>query len=303
MKRRDFIKTGMIGAVGGMAVVRHGLWAEVEEQAQVYIASGEPTAGVRGVLDAMGGISRFVAPDSLVVIKPNISFPNPASWSTTTSPEVVKAVVELCVDAGAKRIFIVDNPLQGDVEKNLKRTGLRKAIAEEGGVQFLMLKEERKYQEVAPENTRILQSVKVAKILSKVDCFINVPVAKAHRETSVSMGLKNLMGLIWDRQIFHEQLDLHRAVADLSVVMRPDLTIMDASQGLQTNGPEGPGKVGNIGKIIAGTDPLAVDAVTVTMGPWNRMAMTPKDVLHLRYAAELGVGVIDLDRITQTQVI
>ncbi len=302
MKRRDFIKTGVIGAVGGVAAVRHGLWAQAEEPAQVYIATEEPAAGVRGVLDAMGGISRFVQPDSMVAIKPNISFPNPASWSTTTSPEVVKAVADLCVDAGAKRIFIVDNPLQGDAEKNLKRTGLQNAIPEENGVQFLMLKDERKYEEISIRGTKELTSVKVAKILSKVDCFINVPVAKAHRETSVSMGVKNLMGVIWDRQVFHKQLDLHRALGELILYVRPDLTIMDATRGLQTNGPEGPGKVGSIGKIIASDDTLAVDAVTVLQGTWSRMALTPKDVLHLRYAAELGAGVIDPDRITQTEI-
>jgi uncharacterized protein (DUF362 family) len=299
MERRDFIKTGVMGAIGGMAAVRYGFGSDSSD---VYITSAAPEQGVRKVIDAMGGMSRFVQPDSMVAIKPNMSFPNPAKWSTTTSPEVVKAVVDLCLEAGAKRVFVIENPMQADADQNLKRTGIQDAITEENGVQFLMLKDERKYEEVAVQGVKELTSVKVAKILSKVDCFVNVPVAKSHRETSVSMGLKNLMGVIWDRQIFHEQLDLHRALGELIAYVRPDLTIMDATRGLLTNGPEGPGKVGNIGKIIASDDMLAVDAVTVTQGTWNRMVLQPADVLHLRHAAGLGRGIIDMDRINQIQV-
>ena len=299
MKRRDFIKASVIGGIGGLAAARYGFGGDSSD---VYIASGSPEQGVRKVMDAMGGIGAFVKRDSMVAIKPNIAFPNPPGWSTTTSPEVVKALVDLCREAGAKRIFIVDNPMQSNAEKNLQRSGFQEAIPEEDRVQFLILKDERKYEEVSIPGTRELTSVKVAKILSKVDCLINVPVAKSHRETSVSMGVKNLMGLIWDRKIFHEQLDLHYALGELASYIRPDLTIMDATRGLLTNGPEGPGKVGNIGKIIAGRDMLAVDAVTVQQATWNRMALLPRDVLHLRYAAELGQGFIDSDRIFQTEI-
>ena len=77
---------------------------------------------------------------------------------------------------------------------------------------------------------------------------------------------------------------------------------MDATRGLLTNGPEGPGKVGNIGKIIASDDMLAVDAVTVMQGTWNRMVLQPRDVLHLRHAAGMGKGFIDMDRISQAEI-
>jgi uncharacterized protein (DUF362 family) len=298
MKRRDFIKASIVGGIGGVAAVRGGLWA-VDAGPRVYLASGEAANAVRRVVDGLGGISRFVQPGMVVALKPNISFPNPAGWSTTTSPEVLKGVVEVCRDAGAKRILIVENPMQSDGEKNLERSGLQAAIHEDDIVGFMIIKEERKYQAVEALGAAVLGTVQVAKVIFRADCFINIPVAKSHRETSVSLGLKNLMGLIWDRKVFHEQLDLHRAIADLSLVFRPDLTIMDATRGLLTNGPEGPGRVGNIGKVIAGVDPLAVDAVTVMQAPWNRMSMMPGDVLHLRYAQELGAGTINPEQILQ----
>ena len=295
----------MLGSVGTAAVARYG-WVATENitkaPAQVFVASGEPNRAIRKLLEAMGVVARFVQPGMTVVVKPNIAFPNPAAWSTTTSPEVVQAIVQMCRDAGARRILIVDNPLQSDPEENLKRSGFRETILEDEVVQFMMIKDERKYETIIPTNTTVLKTVQVARIVSKADCFINMPVAKSHRETSISMGVKNLMGLIWDRKIFHEQLDLHRAIADLTTIIRPHLTIMDATRGLLTNGPEGPGKVSSIGKIIAGTDMLAVDAVTVIQAPWNRITVKPEDVLHLKYAAKLGIGIIDLERIVQTEV-
>ena len=304
MKRRDFLCTGAAGSIAAAALLRHRLWAAPEEalKAQVFLASGEPNLAIRKLMDAMGGVSKFVKPGMTVAVKPNIAFANPPAWSTTTSPEVVQAVVQVCRGAGARRILVIDNPMQADPTENLTRSGLREAIPEDEVVQFMMIKDERKYETITPSNTAVLKTVQVARILSKVDCFINMPVAKSHRETTVSMGVKNLMGLIWDRKIFHEQLDLHRAIADLTAVIHPHLTIMDATRGLLTNGPEGPGRVGSIGKILAGTDILAVDAVTVTFAPWNRMTAKPEDVLHLKYAAELGTGIIDLNRIAQTDV-
>ena len=305
MRRRNFLRTSVLVSIGTAAVARYG-WVATENttaaQAQVFLASGEPNNAIRKLLEAMEGVARFVKPGMTVVVKPNIAFPNPATWSTTTSPEVVQAVVQVCREAGARRILIVDNPLQSDPEENLKRSGFREAILEDEVVQFMMIKDERKYETITPTNTTVLRKVQVARIVSKADCFINMPVAKSHRETSVSMGVKNLMGLIWDRKIFHEQLDLHRAIADLTTIIHPHLTIMDATRGLLTNGPEGPGKVGSIGKIIAGTDMLAVDAVTVIQAPWNRMNSKPDEVLHLKYAAELGGGIVDLERIVQQEI-
>ena len=101
--------------------------------------------------------------------------------------------------------------------------------------------------------------MKIAKLLARCDVFINMPCAKSHAATQVSFGLKNLMGLIFDRTYFHSGTDLHTAIAELATVIKPHITILDATRALVTGGPTGPGKVQDMGTIIAGTNPLAVD--------------------------------------------
>jgi uncharacterized protein (DUF362 family) len=105
------------------------------------------------------------------------------------------------------------------------------------------------------------------------------------------------MGLVWDRKTFHRDLDLNQAIADLASVLRPAFTLMDANYALLTAGPGGPGKVEQWNKVIAGIDPLAVDAYTVSLGAWYEQRIRPDQVKHLRAANELGLGTIDLENI------
>jgi len=109
--------------------------------------------------------------------------------------------------------------------------------------------------------------------------------------------MKNLMGLIWDRQRFHHDMDLHQAVADLATVLRPQLTILDAIRILKTGGPAGPGDVETFDGVIAGVDPVAVDAYGVTLSTWNRQTLRPDQVGYIRHAAAHGVGTSTIDEL------
>ena len=151
-------------------------------------------------------------------------------------------------------------------------------------------RDERDFETVPAQNAKEFGDVAVAKLLRKADVFINLPTAKAHSGTSVSLGLKNLMGVIHDRRSFHGEYDLHSAIADLAMVVRPQLTILDAHYALLTNGPGGPGRVDQPGTVIAGIDPLAVDAAGVHLAEWNNRATDPGQIRHLALAAERGVG-------------
>ena len=110
------------------------------------------------------------------------------------------------------------------------------------------------------------------------------------------------MGLIWDRNYFHQGTDLHQGIAELATVIRPHLTIMDATRALVTNGPTGPGKVQDLNTIIAGVDPLAVDAYSLTIANWNNRSLTVDTVKHLAYAADLNVGETDLKKLVVKNV-
>jgi uncharacterized protein (DUF362 family) len=102
------------------------------------------------------------------------------------------------------------------------------------------------------------------------------------------------MGLVWDRKVFHERLELNRAVAEQLIVIKPALTIVDAIYALTTNGPGGPGKVTKLDTIVASTDPVAADSYSVSLARWYNRDFKGEQVKHIKIAAEMGFGEIDI---------
>jgi uncharacterized protein (DUF362 family) len=302
MKRRDFFKAGLFGAAALGTLRYYPLsaapplsttpafpFSSAAEPSLAIVKGGDIAANVRKAVDSLGGIRTFVKEGDIVLLKPNMSFPNPPEWGSTTHPEVIRTVVQMCEEAGAKRIIAVDFPMRR-AERCLEKSGMTGLAAEMPQLTFVQIGEERDFETVPAPDATEFKEIAIAKLLLKADVFINLPSAKAHSSTSVSMGLKNLMGLIHDRRSFHGEYDLHAAVADLAKLVRPHLTILDAHYALLTNGPGGPGKSEQLGRIIAGTDPLAVDAAGVRMAEWNNRMSDPMDIRHLAYAADRGVG-------------
>lgn len=130
----------------------------------------------------------------------------------------------------------------------------------------------------------------VIKELLDYDVFINLPVAKHHAGSRLTLGMKSYMGLSWDRQVMHT-IDLHQTIADLVSVRRPDLTIIDATRILLNNGPGGPGSVREVKSVIASPDPITADAYAATLFKHD-----PRSIRHIRCAYEMGLGEIDPDR-------
>jgi uncharacterized protein (DUF362 family) len=186
-------------------------------------------------------------------------------------------------------------------ERCLNNTGIAEVCEELGSkkIRVSVETEQRNYKEVTLENAKELEKTEVHKALFRTDAFINIPVAKSHSATSVSMGLKNVMGLIWDRKYLHQQIDLEQGIADLSTFdkLRPSLIVMDATQALITRGPEGPGRTVKLDTIIAGTDPVAVDSYTVTLARWNNRGYAPADVKHIAAASAMGIGEMDIEKL------
>lgn len=260
------------------------------------VAKGEAASATRVALEALGGMDAFVKKGQVVVLKPNVSFPNPPSWGCNTSPEVVATVARLCLEAGARRVVVVDNTL-GNPELCFSRSGLKDALSPMPQVRFFAPKQESMYKEVQVTKGVALRNTKIVREVMEAEVLINLPTAKSHSATGVSLGIKGLMGLVWDRNTFHRDMDLDQAIADLATVLRPTLTILDATRGLLTAGPGGPGKVEQWNTIVAGTDPVAVDAYGVTLGHWYGQKIRPEQVKHLLAAKAHGLGSLELERV------
>ena len=292
--RRKFLKTAATGMALGL--VGRPSFLEAKEDYDLVAISGEPVAATRKALEAMGGISRFVKKGQRVVLKPNMSFSRTPDFSATTHPLVVATAAQACIEAGAQQVLILDHTLQR-AEFCLERTGIRDACKNIPGVHVLALQEKKFFHEIKIPQGKVLERVEVMKEILDNQVLINIPVAKSHSATNVSLGMKGLMGLIWDRESFHSQYNINQAIADLATVIKPQLTILDATRALASGGPGGPGEVKKPNLVIAGIDPVAVDSYGVTVVPWYGQNFKGRQVEHLLVAYQRGLGKIDIDQL------
>ncbi len=262
----------------------------------LVVISGDPAAATRKALEALGGMSRFVQKGQRVVLKPNMSFATPPERASTTHPMVVATVAQACMDAGAERVVALDFPLY-KTDLCLQRSGIQDACKSIRGVYVLGLDERKFFREVKVPQGKVLDRVEVLKEVLDCQVLINLPQAKSHSTTGVSLGIKNLMGVIWNRWSFHTWYNINYALADLMTVIRPQLTLLDATRALVTGGPGGPGEVQRPNLVIAGTDPVAVDSYGVTVAPWYGQQFKGRQVEHLLAAHQRGLGKIDLEQL------
>lgn len=293
LSRRRFLKTSLVVAAAAKAGTALG--AGGPDLADV--SGKDAKAMTRAAIDALGGMKAFVKPGDYVVLKANAGFANPAAWGTTTDPDVVATIAQLCLDAKAKQVLLLEFP-QGKVpEKCLERCGLTAALAAIPAVKVKLLGP-TDFVSVTVPGALELKTVELAKALQSADVFINIPVAKNHTDAVVSFGLKNHMGLIKDRRAFHQQYDLQQAVADLGRVIKPNLTVLDATRALLTNGPTGPGDLATPNRIIAGRNVVNVDAYGLGVAPFGNKQLTVADVRHIALAEKAGLGSADVKSLT-----
>lgn len=250
---------------------------------------------VERALRPLGGIEKFVHPGDTVVLKPNAAWLRTPEQAANTNPEVVAAVIELCKRAGAKRILIVEHTCDNPATACFEMSGIRR-VADAGGAVIVNANAEGMYVPVSVPGGKVLHQTEVARDVLEADCFINLPVAKDHSATRVTLGLKNLMGVVWERQSWHVW-GVHECIGDFALAVKPHLTIVDATRILVTKGPKGPGKVEHPHQIIAGVDPVAVDAFATTL-----FGLQPDDVGYIMHAHRLGIGEARLNRLNITRV-
>ncbi len=308
MTRRDFLKAsaqaGLLLAAGGSAIAKAGrAWATIESTPapDLAVVTGSPEKAVLRAVDLLGGMKRFVKPGQRVVIKPNMSFARTPDEAANTSPAVVAAVAKSCVAAGAREVLVVDHTIQKDT-LCLELSGIANACASLDRTHVLALNDERFYQPLPIPGGKALTTVKVMKEVMACDVLINLPSAKSHSATGVSFGMKGLMGVIWDRGYFHSRVDLHQAIADLCTVIKPHLIILDASRALLTGGPSGPGTIKPLNTIVAGTDPVAVDACGAQLALWYNKQFEAKHIKHILAGEQMGLGTARLDELRIARV-
>jgi uncharacterized protein (DUF362 family) len=292
--RRQFLKRTAAGMALGL--IGRPSFSIADEEYDLAVISGEPVAATKKALEAMGGITRFVKKGQRVVLKPNMSFSRTPDFSATTHPLVVATVAQACMEAGAQQVLVLDHTLQR-AELCLERAGIREACRNISGAHVLALQERKFFGEVKIPQGKVLERVEVFKEILDGHVLINIPVAKSHSATGVSMGLKGLMGIIWDRESFHSQFNINQAIADLATVIKPQLTLLDATRALVSGGPGGPGEVKKPNLVIAGIDPVAVDSYGVSIVPWYGQNFKGRQVEHLFVAHQRGLGKIDIDQL------
>jgi uncharacterized protein (DUF362 family) len=176
-------------------------------------------------------------------------------------------------------------------------TRMKEAVSGLRNVHLIGASQEGMFRRVALSGAKELDAVKVLGAALEADVQINLPRMKSHGATTVSLGTKGNMGLIWDRAVFHGRLDLDEAIGDLNTVIRADLTILDGSRVLTAGGPLGPGPVEELGSLIGGVDPVAVDAFGVQRVNWYGKKVAPDQVPHVVACHRRGLGEFDLDRV------
>jgi uncharacterized protein (DUF362 family) len=302
LSRRQFVRfltaAGLgtaVAACGGKEPsapqpVREEPPAASPDQAHLAVVrGGDPRAITQAALAAIGGIGRFVKNGDDVIVKPNICHDyHTYEYATTTNPEVVAALVELCLGAGARRVRVMDNPFGGGgPESAYARSGIAAAVEAAGGEMQLMNR--AKYRDTEIPEGRDITSWSVYQDVLTTDVFIDVPIAKHHSLARLTLGGKNLLGVIQRPNAMHSKLG--QRIADLVSLVRPTLTVVDAVRTLMAHGPTGGSleDVRETNTVIASHDIVAADAYAATL-----FDLTGEDIAYVKAAAEMGLGTLDL---------
>jgi uncharacterized protein (DUF362 family) len=249
---------------------------------------------IRSAMDLLGDTESLIRGKN-VLIKPNLgpwsvgNVPVYVNQWATTKKETITALVKLLKDAGAAEVIVADGGFIGyDVTAQFKESGIKKAVEQAGGTVCDLDRGEFEKRKLTDETT-----VEISKTVLDADFIINMPIIKTHMQTKASLGIKNLKGAISpnSKRDFHRK-DVCTLLACLCREIKPHLTIVDGLLGYEGLGPSVFGKPKKMDIIIAGTDPVAVDAIAATV-----MGHDAKEIDYIRIASELDLGEIDLNKI------
>jgi uncharacterized protein (DUF362 family) len=301
MRRREFIsKTVKAGLVTG-AAVSFGSYSQLFPSTLSLFASdydlaaikgGEPDAMFDEAIKALGGISKFVKKGQTVVLKPNIGWDVEPERAGNTNPLLVSRIIKHCFDAGAKDVYVFDHTCD-NWNKCYSNSGIERAVKDAKG-KIVSGASEGYYQDVTVKQGKKLKKAKVHELILESDVFINVPILKHHSSADVTIGMKNLMGIVWDRGYWHSN-NLHQCISDFASFRKPDLTVVDAYYVMKKNGPRGVSKndVITMKSQIISTDIVAADAAAAKL-----FGVDSAKIDHIRIADEMKIGTMNLDNLS-----
>lgn len=307
MTRRGFLVGTAVVAGGTFAL---GLWRRSRREGRrlkaaapsqlalgpgkvIVAKGGDPAQNVRRAIEAAGGMKALVKGRQTVVIKPNMAWDLPPETGANANPATVAALVELCREASPEaRVVVFDRTMSRDPSGPYRTSGIAEAVRRAGGTVHYV--DESRFHQVEIPDAFALKSwpfYELVLFADQVDVLINVPAAKTHSTSGLTLGMKNVFGMVGgERGELHQQI--HQKIADLNRVVKIDLTILDATRVMFRGGPNSPRRSDvddgpeRAQRIVVGTDPVAVDAYAAK----ELFGRDPADVGFLRYGAEAGLG-------------
>lgn len=298
--RREFIKKSIsMGICAGSALVLGEppvLFAKDSNESVpdlVAVKNNEPDILFKKAIELMGGMNRFVQKGQTVVVKPNIGFAKAPEMGATTNPLLVKSVVEHCILAGAKKVYVFDNVAAssyGIAQTCYEVSGIEAAARDRGAI-VAPGDHEKYYQKVDVPGAKMLESTDVHELVLEADVFINVPILKNHQYTQLTGAMKNLMGVVWNRMEYH-LTDLEQSIAEFCLFKKPDLNIVDAYRVMKRHGPQGGGleDLALMKTLLVSPDIVAIDTAAAKI-----FGLEPESIRYLKIGHDLGLGTMNLD--------
>ncbi|UCD57727.1 MAG: DUF362 domain-containing protein [Candidatus Hydrogenedentota bacterium] len=252
------------------------------------------TEAVKQATDELGGIDRFVKRGHRVLLKPNLLVGRPADALVNTHPGVVRAIIRLVKKAGGKP-FIGDSPAIGSATRAASKCGVTE-VGREENVEIINFN--RPVDVDNPSGTKF-KRFKIDQSVLDADVIINLPKLKTHGQMTLTLGVKNIFGVIpgtrksqWHLAAGTDRLHFARMLVDLYRKVSPQLTLMDGVVGMHGNGPQN-GDPKRVALVAASEDAVALDAAVCEIVGLKRERM-PTTLA----AQEMGVGQTRLERIS-----
>ncbi len=302
MNRRSFIKDATVASLAlTVGMKSRTLLGEVSKSKVPYdlvaIRGGEPDTMFDSGMKALGGMKTFVWKGARVLVKPNIGWDVSPDRGGNTNPKLVSRIIRHCLEAGAKEVTVVDHPCD-EWQSCYRDSGIAKAVQEAGG-KMIPGGSKSYYHTVDVKNGKVLTSTQEHEAILEADVFINVPVLKNHSGTKVTIGMKNLMGNVWDREYWH-RTDVEQCIVDFATHRKPTLNILDAYYVMKRNGPRGISvdDLVTMKAQVISTDILALDYAGAKL-----FGIDPNEVRYLKIAADMKIGRSDLENMNIKRIV